>query len=169
VRPEKTSLACTVVVGVLLAMDTATEALQGPCMAFAQTPTARACHAAGARVKTGNRDDGEPLFRFLQIADTHVYEGPPHCALANKKMKWVVETVGSGKHFPVPDFVIHSGDMIDGEPQSAGVRLLEPDLRLFREMIQPLRCPFHPCVGNHENQQQEGDAAAATNVNLRSL
>ena len=78
--------------------------------------------AAGAYGKTGNRNDREPLFRFLQIADTHVYEGPPHatnhCALANEKMKWVVETVARGKHFPVPDFVIHSGDMIDGEPQA---------------------------------------------------
>jgi hypothetical protein len=113
--------------------------------------------------KTGNRDDREPLFRFLQIADTHVYEGPPHptnhCALANEKAKWMVETVGRGKHLPVPDFVIHSGDMIDGEPQSAGVKLLGPDLGLFKEMIQSLRCPFHPCIGNHENQQQEGDAA----------
>ena len=67
----------------------------------ATAPAAR--RAAGAYGKTGNRNDREPLFRFLQIADTHVYEGSPHatnhCALANEKMKGVVETVARGKHF----------------------------------------------------------------------
>lgn len=129
------------VVSILLAMVAALMGEHGPCTAFAE----------------------EPLFRFLQIADTHVYEGSPHatnhCALANEKMRWIVETVGRGEHFPVPDFVIHTGDMIDGEPQSAGVKLLGPDLRMLKAMIEQLHCPFYPTMGNHENQQQEGSAA----------
>jgi len=42
VRPGKNPLACAVVVGVLLAMDTAPEGLDGPCTASAQAPTASA-------------------------------------------------------------------------------------------------------------------------------
>ncbi len=127
------------------------------------TAAARSSRTRGkARIGALQGEKTTPLFRFLHIADTHVHDGPPHptdhCALANEKMQWVVETVCRGEQFPVPDFVVHSGDMIDGEPQSAGVKLLGPDFRLFEEMIRPLHCPFHPCVGNHENQQHEGDA-----------
>ena len=103
----------------------------------------------------------KPLFRFLQINDTHVFDGPPHpvnhCALANEKMKWVVETINSERLFPYPDFVIHAGDMIDGEPQNEGSKLLAPDFQVFKKLIEPLRCPFYPCMGNHENMQREGD------------
>ena len=44
-RPAKNSLACAVVVVVLLAMGTAPEGLHEPCTAFAQAPTARAATA----------------------------------------------------------------------------------------------------------------------------
>jgi len=95
-----------------------------------------------------------PLFRFLQVNDTHVDAdaGKDGYAKATEKARWLIEAAASGEHFPRPDFVVGVGDLINGERLDA----LAPDLRLFKEMLKPLRVPFYPVVGNHEVIQQEG-------------
>ncbi|HUT31945.1 MAG TPA: metallophosphoesterase [Planctomycetota bacterium] len=97
---------------------------------------------------------GTPLFRFLQVNDTHVDAdaGKGGYAKANEKARWLLEAAASGEHFPRPDFVVGIGDLINGERLEA----LGPDLRLLREMLKPLSVPFYPVVGNHEVIQQEG-------------
>ncbi len=95
-----------------------------------------------------------PLFRFLQLNDTHVDAdtGKDGYEKANEKARWLIEAAASGEHFPRPDFVVGIGDLINGERLDA----LAPDLRLLRDMLKPLRVPFYPAVGNHEVIQQEG-------------
>jgi len=98
---------------------------------------------------------GAPLFRFMQINDTHVDAdaGKDGYEKANEKARWVIEAAGSDKLSPRPDFVVGIGDLVNGERLDA----LAPDLRLLREMLKPLAVPFYPVVGNHEVIQQEGD------------
>jgi hypothetical protein len=120
------------------------------------------CGAAGAAMlapglvwseeMTENHTEA-PRFRFVQINDTHVHDGEPAYALGNEKMRWLVEALNSGEHFPRPDFVVGVGDLINGE----GLERLAPDFRVLREMLAPLRCPLYPVMGNHEVTQQEGN------------
>lgn len=97
--------------------------------------------------------EDEPLFRFVQINDTHVEEGHQDYALAREKLRAVVEEINAETHFPRPDFVVGVGDLINGER----LEWLAPDLRVFQDLIRPLRCPFYPVMGNHEVVQQEGN------------
>ncbi|MCC6444282.1 MAG: metallophosphoesterase [Armatimonadetes bacterium] len=119
--------------------------------------------AAAPRTRPESREAKEPLLRFLHLTDTHVHAGPSdpkvQYPLANEKMSWIVDAANRGNPLPSPDFVLHSGDMINGEPQSKGPGVLAPDFKRLKELIAPLRCPFYPCVGNHETQQQEGNPA----------
>ncbi|MBM3889230.1 MAG: hypothetical protein FJ388_08905 [Verrucomicrobia bacterium] len=102
------------------------------------------------------RQSGTPLFSFLQLNDTHVDadEGKDGYEKANEKARWLIEAAASGRYFARPDFVVGVGDLIHGER----IENLGPDLQLLREMLKPLRVPFHPVVGNHEVIQQEGSA-----------
>jgi len=103
-----------------------------------------------------------PLFRFLQINDLHVQEPgspaqSPHpgtYARANEKARWLVEAINREAFAPLPDFVVGVGDLIHGERLDR----LGPDLRALRAILQPLKCPLYPVVGNHEVVQQERSA-----------
>lgn len=109
--------------------------------------------AAIALGASGETPGDEPIFRFVQWNDTHAdATEPPAYALANEKVKHLVESLAAG-NAPAADFVILCGDMIHGE----GLPALGPDLDLFRELIAPLKCPVYPVVGNHEVVQQEGN------------
>ena len=96
-----------------------------------------------------------PLFRFLQINDTHVdsRRGPGAYVGNAKRLRWVVDAANAGRSFPRPDFVIGVGDLIEG----GDLERLGPDMRLFTELIKPLQAPFYPVMGNHEVVQREGD------------
>lgn len=96
-----------------------------------------------------------PLFSFLQLNDTHVDAdaGKDGYEKANEKARWLIEAAASSRHFARPDFAVGVGDLIHGER----IENLGPDLRLFREMLKPLRVPFYSVVGNHEVIQQEGN------------
>jgi 3',5'-cyclic AMP phosphodiesterase CpdA len=121
-------------------------------MAFAGAMTALAVLIAGCSTPA-NRSRA-PLFSFLQLNDTHVDAdvGKDGYEKANEKARWLIEAAASSRHFARPDFVIGVGDLIHGER----IENLGPDLRLFRELLKPLRVPFYPVVGNHEVIQQEG-------------
>jgi len=97
-----------------------------------------------------------PQFSFLQLNDTHVFTdtdtGRNVYEKANEKARWLIEAADSGRHFTRPDFAVGIGDLIHGEH----IEALGPNLRLFCEMLKPLRIPFYPVMGNHEVIQQEG-------------
>ncbi len=103
-----------------------------------------------------------PLLRFVQVNDLHVQASEPAVPpriltynLAHEKAQWLVARINDQTLFPLPDFVVGVGDLIHGE----GLPRFAPDLKTFRDVIQPLRCPFHPVIGNHEVQQQERSPA----------
>lgn len=98
----------------------------------------------------------KPLFRFVQVNDLHVQATEPAptprqrtYTLANEKARWLVETIGS--LVPAPELVVGVGDLIHGE----ALDRLAPDLRTLGEILNPLRVPLYPVVGNHEVVQQE--------------
>lgn len=94
------------------------------------------------------------MFRFVQWNDTHIdATTPPDYKLANEKVQYLVESLHAATLFPVPDFVIGIGDIINGEDLSS----LAPDFALFRKLTADLKCPYYPVVGNHEVVQQEGN------------
>jgi predicted MPP superfamily phosphohydrolase len=96
----------------------------------------------------------KPLFRFVQWNDTHIdATTPSDYKLANEKAKYLVESLNAATLFPVPDFVIGIGDIINGE----GLPSLAPDFALFKKLTAGLKCPYYPVVGNHEVVQQEGN------------
>lgn len=112
-----------------------------------QTATGLASSSAGS---------GEPLFRFLQINDTH-YQSPqaevlhPTYNQANGRVHWLIDALKAGRVFPAIDFVFHAGDMTH---QHSADRLHE--LRVFKALLDSLPMPVHTVVGNHDNVQGEG-------------
>jgi len=128
--------------------------------AVVAAPMKEAVMTAARSVRTHKRTDGnQPVLRFMQINDTHVYAGPPHpddhYALANERFQWVVQSLGNSQESP--DFILGLGDLIDGVPQRLGDQVLYDDLKVFKDMIRPLRLPFYPIMGNHEVMQREGN------------
>ena len=123
-----------------------------------------ACAAVGSAMGTIALSRGEsatapsepekPLFRFVQWNDIHIdATTPSDYKLANEKAKYLVESLNAAALFPVPDFVIGVGDIINGEDLAS----LAPDLALFKKLTADLKCPYYPVVGNHEVVQQEGN------------
>lgn len=115
-------------------------------------------YAQAAKSRKLRNRDAAPRFRFAMINDPHVQAPVPehnkHPNLpgyegANHRMRWLVEAVGREK----VDFVVGVGDLIHGER----MQRLALDMQVFQKMIRELRCPFYPCMGNHENVQREGD------------
>jgi len=116
--------------------------------AWQSIPTISLAHEAGPT----------PRFSFVQLNDTHVQrrlsekDNTPELRTyvrANEKLSWWVEAVNRQ---PRPDFVLGIGDLIHGNRLDR----LAVDLEVFQELMQPLRVPFYPNLGNHEVVQQEG-------------
>jgi len=101
-------------------------------------------------------EEETPLFRFFQWNDLHVEEfTPSDYHLAEEKTRYLVESLNTATHGPVPDFVIAVGDMIHG---THGQASLAPDFAKFKALTANLSCPLYPAVGNHENLSSgEGD------------
>ena len=96
----------------------------------------------------------KPLFCFVQITDTHLHvpENPAYSKV-NEKFKHVIEIINTEKTFPMPDFVIHTGDIIHG----GKLEYLLPECKMAHDILSELKCPYYPLVGNHENMGREGD------------
>lgn len=90
------------------------------------------------------RPDGK--FKILQITDTHYVTGDPK---SRRTMDNLVEMLDLEK----PDLVIHTGDIIYGNPAAQG----------FRELFQPIvdrGIPFAVALGNHDSDFELSRAAA---------
>src|SRR5262245_1688339 len=103
------------------------------------------------------------LFRFFQWNDLHISSQNaktrgifPHC---NEQAAWLLEcAAGRISEIEVPDFIVSAGDIIHGGAGELGE--IERDfLRTERELLDRLKVPFLPCVGNHENHGNEGNPA----------
>jgi hypothetical protein len=68
-------------------------------------------------------------------------------------MDYLATSLNAETQFPVPGFVVGVGDMINGRTLNE----LGPDFALLKTKLAPLKCPFYPIMGNHENCQQEGN------------
>jgi len=103
-------------------------------------------------------EKGSMLFRFVQINDMHVYaeslgKNPYYSTMDNERVRWLVNAINEERFFPLPDFVLGLGDLIDGET----IAHLNEDFKVLLQILHPMRCPLYPCFGNHEVMQNEGD------------
>ncbi|MBU4200256.1 MAG: metallophosphoesterase [Verrucomicrobia bacterium] len=102
-----------------------------------------------------------PLFRFFLWNDMHV-DAPqylpayPHYPFANEKAGWAVECASGKYGFEQPAFVVGAGDIINGKDNIGISATREEFAYLKSSVLNKLKMPFLPCVGNHENCQGEG-------------
>lgn len=91
----------------------------------------------GPRVACSLKYGEDGKFKILQLADTHYIEGKPE---SERALRNVIEMLDTEK----PDFVIHTGDILYGEPAEASVRaILQP--------IVDRGIPFAVAMGNHDS------------------
>jgi 3',5'-cyclic AMP phosphodiesterase CpdA len=86
----------------------------------------------------------QPILTFVQISDSHLgpaYDYESHGARPFGWLERVVETINN---FPQPpDFVIHSGDLINDQG--------EPSMIIAAEALNRLHVPLYVVNGNHDN------------------
>jgi hypothetical protein len=95
--------------------------------------------------------------RFFLWNDMHIRcpemlsEWPPY-AFANEKASWMVDCSLGRQGFEPPDFILSAGDIIEGGNDDHG-----RDFQYLKTLIlDRIRVPFLPCLGNHENKEGEG-------------
>jgi Icc-related predicted phosphoesterase len=96
------------------------------------------------------RPEGQELFRFVVVADTHVnqeegYSSSPYpCnALANARTRRVVAEIN---HL-APDFVIHLGDIVNPVPELPSY---SQAAKHFQDLVADLEAPLYLVPGNHD-------------------
>jgi len=77
-------------------------------------------------------------FKILQLTDTHYISGDPRSERALKNVEYVLDK-------EKPDLVIHTGDIIFGQPA-------EQSLRDILAPISERKIPFAVALGNHDGQ-----------------
>lgn len=99
-------------------------------------------------------EDNIELFSFVQINDIHLNipenKGYPN---TEEKLRSVIYTINSEKKFPLPDFVIMVGDIIQGTK----LKFLQPECEFAKEILDELKCPYYTVAGNHEALNTEGN------------
>ena len=98
----------------------------------------------------------QPLLRFVQLSDTHVNITLPDAEITQKKLDFLIDAINKETYFPVPNFVIGIGDIIEGGTPSTR----KSEFEILKNKLAGLKCPFYPVVGNHENNALEGNAKA---------
>lgn len=99
----------------------------------------------------------ERLFRFFQWNDVHLRgdasptrsRGYPG---AEARGAWLAKCALGQAGIEPPDFVASAGDIIDGETPDYDADFHHAK----RVLVDPIRVPYLPCLGNHENLQGEG-------------
>jgi len=93
-------------------------------------------------------------FSFVQINDTHLNipgnEGYPK---VEEKLRSVISSINDEKKFPLPDFVLFNGDIIQG----TRLKFLQPECEFSKRILDELKCPYYTVVGNHEVLNTEGN------------
>ena len=111
-------------------------ALSGAAMILPSSVTSAANESASGDVlKFSFRPDGK--FKVMQLTDTHYVSGNPK---SQRALRNIVEMLDMEK----PDLVIHTGDVIWGNPAAQS----------FKELFQPLvdrGVPFVVALGNHDS------------------
>ena len=111
-------------------------ALSGAAMILPSSVTSAANESASGDVlKFSFRPDGK--FKVMQLTDTHYVSGNPK---SQRALRNIVEMLDMEK----PDLVIHTGDVIWGNPAAQS----------FKELFQPLvdrGVPFVGALGNHDS------------------
>jgi 3',5'-cyclic AMP phosphodiesterase CpdA len=107
---------------------------------------AGACATGAAGIVLGGATDAAPAsgsFSFVHLTDQHVThrrsapEGYRQCIAATNALK------------PAPDFVLMGGDMVFDGNYTAKHDYTN-QIRLFQEITRELKCPWRPCLGNHD-------------------
>ena len=80
----------------------------------------------------------EGKFKILQLTDTHYIAGNPKSERALKNINQMLD-------LEKPDLVIHTGDVIFGEPA-------EPSVRQILEPMSARKIPFAVAFGNHDEE-----------------
>ena len=84
-------------------------------------------------------DKQAPLFSFVQVTDTHIIAGK-----SVKSVKKGIEDINLLD--PQPEFVVVTGDLIDGARPTESTEL-------YKKLFSTLRCPFFSVFGNHDNRE----------------
>lgn len=120
------------------------EFLAGTCAAGAAGLVAKrdglAAVAADASTASASRTGA---FTFVHLTDQHV----THRRHAPGGYRACIASINALK--PAPDFVLMGGDMVFDGCYTAKEDY-ENQIRLFKEITRELKCPWYPCMGNHD-------------------
>src|SRR5690606_8426912 len=104
------------------------------------------------RQTPSRQPQGEKLFSFAVVADTHVNESEHTSASpfatnarANARARHVFRDIAALS--PAPDFVIHLGDIVHPVP---GLPAFDEAANRFKAMTQTLPMPLYLVPGNHD-------------------
>ena len=129
---------------------------QRPGTALAPAPHDPVQHGlnrpAKRRSMRGPFVEGERLFSFALIADSHVTEEEA-AAIGGYDVDTVMLSVSRSRYVVdrinrlAPDFAVHLGDITHPEP---GTPAYEDSARRFHRVYEDLDCPLHLVAGNHD-------------------
>lgn len=113
-----------------------------------------------------SRIDGQPLFSFVVVADTHVNEGEdvsssPYATnrLANARARQVFLDIAAMD--PPPKFVVHLGDIVHPVPS---LPTFQDAVECFKDIAAPVSVPVHLVPGNHDVGDKHVDWMPAEQV-----
>lgn len=86
----------------------------------------------------------DELFTFVHVTDTHFTRGEASDAM----LRGFVDLVNSEQGFPLPDFIIHTGDIIRGYYDTLDEHVAQ--MRAAKEILDELRAPAFYTCHNHD-------------------
>ena len=87
----------------------------------------------------------KPLVSFIDVTDTHVQASGADL----DQLGYLVDDINNKKYFPLPDFVVLTGDLTE-KGTTAG-------LNAIKTKLDTLTIPYYPVIGNHEVDSETGD------------
>jgi len=104
------------------------------------------CLYAGTALLQGQ---AKPEFSFLHLTDLHLASDNNTYTHANSRLRDLVKEINSSKMFPLPDFVVVTGDIVHADPYSPDRARAE--LQIAKKYLDSLRMPYRVAIGTHEN------------------
>lgn len=102
----------------------------------------------------GYTGSGKELFSFVQINDIHLFlPGEKGYPKTEEKLRKVISAINHEEKFPLPDFVLVAGDIING----SSLNLLQSECEFSKKILDELKCPYYTVAGNHEEINTEGN------------